>query len=336
VNRRTARAVQSQLVAPPFTGSNGEDPQVSSVSRFHDEEWDFSNEDRNPSATVAAKKIRWPFRMPGGGLFTDPPWRSLLTASKQFIYAMRWHPLDGPPSAPQSLANLFGALKPFIAHLASQGNPILRFKDVLPHHCEDYIEGILGSTLSAARKYHLLHVVEKLFQYRQLVTDGLMADPFQGRLARRIAGYSHAIRLEGQTQAIPDEILGPLVRASLDYVDRLADYLLDACEAVEDIRERKGSFEYWPRRWAREHPPAAYGLDGTRLENGLSSVRHLNRELCYLQAACFVLIAFSTGMRVSEILALQVGCCEIQKEPGQADLVWLRSRVFKFQGYPRA
>ena len=63
-------------------------------------------------------------------------------------------------------------------------------------------------------------------------------------------------------------------------------------------------------------------------------MRQLNKELNYLQTACFVLIAFATGMRVSEILSLREGCCETQKESGQADLVWLRSRVFKMQGVP--
>jgi hypothetical protein len=32
---------------------------------------------------------------------------------------------------------------------------------------------------------------------------------------------------ENQTRIIPDEILGPLVRAALEYVDDFADYLLD-------------------------------------------------------------------------------------------------------------
>ena len=83
-----------------------------------------------------------------------------------------------------------------------------------------------------------------------------------------------------------------------------------------------------------DHVPSTYGLDGTKFESGVRSVRQLNKELNYLQTACFVLIAFATGMRVSEILSLREGCCETQKESGQADLVWLRSRVFKMQGVP--
>ena len=103
---------------------------------------------------------------------------------------------------------------------------------------------------------------------------------------------------------------------------------------LRSIRKQKRNFMYRSRRCVREHAPAAYGLKGSKFENGLASVRQLNIELCYLQTACFVLIAFATGMRVSEILSLQAGCCETQKEPGQADLVWLRGRVFKMQGVP--
>ena len=77
------------------TGQSGgwraQNPEVSSVSRFWDEVWDFSNEDKNPALGTHQKKIYWSFRMPGGGVFTDPLFLSLLTASKQFLYAVRWH-----------------------------------------------------------------------------------------------------------------------------------------------------------------------------------------------------------------------------------------------------
>ena len=58
------------------------------------------------------------------------------------------------------------------------------------------------------------------------------------------------------------------------------------------------------------------GLDGTKFEKGCAvpSVRQLNTELSYLQTACFVLIAFATGMRVSELLSLGKAAVETQKE----------------------
>ena len=52
------------------------------------------------------------------------------------------------------------------------------------------------------------------------MTDGLVIHPFDGESVRQVVGYGYASQLERQTEIIPDEILGPLVRASLEYVDR--------------------------------------------------------------------------------------------------------------------
>ena len=332
MNSRMAHALRHGLVAPESIGSDGENPRVSAVSRFDDDVWDFSNEDGNPAR--ADRKICWSFRTSQGTLFTDPQFQSLLIGFKQLIYALRWHPIDSAPFGVSALCSLFRLGKLFVDHLLAYPMPVLRFKDVLPHHCEDYIEEVLNCGLSASYKYHRINILQKLFLYRQVMKDGLVIEPLKGESAHKMAGYTRASELESQTQIIPDEILTPLVRAALEYVDRFADYLLDACEGVEDIRERQRWFGVWARRYVHKHASAAYGLDGSKFENGLRSLRHLNQELCYLQTACFVLIAFMTGMRISELLALREGCCEIETEPGHADLVWLRSRVFKMQGVP--
>jgi integrase len=335
MNRQTAYALRSGLVEPQFFGCDSEDPKVSAVSRFDDEVWDFTNEDENPARSHTDTRICWSFRTPQGVLFTSPRFKSLLTGLKQFIYALRWHPIDSAPLAVSALICTFRRAQRFVHHLLAYPTPVLRFKDVLPHHCEDYIEEVLSCGLSASYKYHCLNILAKLFFYRRVMKDGLVIEPLKGESAHRMAGYTRASQLESQTQIIPDDILTPLVRAALEYVDRFADYLLDACECIEGIRERHRWFGVWARRYVHKHASAAYGLDGSKFENGLRSLRHLNKELCYLQTACFVLIAFMTGMRLSELLSLREGCCETEAEPGQVDLVWLRSRVFKMQGVPK-
>ena len=334
MNGQIACALGDRLAATEFSGSDRDNPRVSAVSRFDDDVWDFSNEDKNPARSSTDTKVCWSFRTPQGGLFTHPRFKFLLTGFKQFIYALRWHPIDSAPFAVSALISTFRRAQRFVHHLLAYPTPVLRFKDVLPYHCEDYVEHVLSCGLSASYKYHCISVLQKLFLYRRVMKDGLVIEPLKGESAHEMAGYTKASQLESQTEIIPDEILTPMVRAALEYVDRFADYLLDACEGVEDIRERKRWFGVWARRYVHEHAPAAYGLDGSKFENGLSSLRQLNRELCYLQTACFVLIAFITGMRLSEILSLREGCCETETEPGHADLVWLRSRVFKMQGVP--
>ena len=82
--------------------------------------------------------------------------------------------------------------------------------------------------------------------------DGLVVDPFQGKPpVRKIAGYSHASEAETQTAIIPDEILGPLVRLALEYVDSAADYLFDALHGIEGIRKAGRNFEYRANRYLR-------------------------------------------------------------------------------------
>jgi len=117
MKRETAPVLRSGLVAPQLNGSDGENPKVSAVSRFDDDVWDFSNEDENPARSRTDTKICWSCRMPQGGLFTDPRFKSLLTALKQFIYALRWHPIDSAPFGVTALCCMFRLGKQFVDHL---------------------------------------------------------------------------------------------------------------------------------------------------------------------------------------------------------------------------
>ena len=125
------------------------------------------------------------------------------------------------------------------------------------------------------------------------------------------------------------------MRASLQYVE-FSGFLLDLSDGVEKIRGcmDPDHFLYLGTRHLRRHAPAAYPLIGTGLEISVRSFRQLNTEMSHLQTACFVLIAFATGMRLSELLSLEEGCCQTETAPEQPDLVWLLSRVFKMQGVP--
>ena len=60
------------------SGDRADNPEVSLTSRFWDDVWDFSKEDANPAMGSHDKRIYWSFKMPGGGLFTDARFRSLV------------------------------------------------------------------------------------------------------------------------------------------------------------------------------------------------------------------------------------------------------------------
>ena len=328
-------SLQSPVTPETQRDERGDNPRVSSISRFCDDVWDFSDENKNPATGRADKRICWSFTLPGGGLFTDARFRSLLTASKQFVYALRWRPIDTPSYSPASLRNLFRSLKRFIAHLVGYSNPVLRFKDVLPHHCDDYLLKLSSSDASRATRYGQVQILHMLFRYRGAMQDGLVVDPLNGDSVVRIVG-KNADSLGRKTEIIPEDVLGPLVRASLQYVDQFSGYLLDCADELERIRTSTtpDQFPYLATRHLRRHAVTSYPLGGTSLEMGVRSLRQLSTELCHLQTACFVVIAFATGMRLSELLSLQEGCCQVVAEPGKPDLIWLHGRVFKMQGMP--
>ena len=319
---------------PKFPGWKGDNPQVSTISLFHDDIWDFSKENQNPASDRSAKRMSWAFETPDGSRFTKPRFRQMLIAFKQFLFGLGWHPINAAPLSASTLISVFRQTKRFVLHLLKYSNPVLRFRDVLPHHCEDYIGDLMRSSFNVGYKYHCLNALEKLFVYRHVMQDAMIIDPLNGETSGKVLGWAISSLLEAQTEVIPDETLGLLVRASIDYIDRFACYLLDVSEAVEAVRQPGRRLDANSSGCLRLHSPSSYGLSGTKLEQGVASLQELNKELCYLQTACFVLIAFSTGMRVSEILSLKEDCCEIQAEPGQADLIWLHSRVFKMQGVP--
>ena len=327
-------SLRSPIKPKAWRDERDDNPQVSAISWFCDDVWDFSDENKNPATGRSDKRICWSFALPGGGLFTDARFRSLLTASKQFVYALRWRPIDTPSYSPASLRNLFRSLKGFIAHLVGYSSPVLRFKDVLPHHCDDYLLRLTSSDTSRADRYRRVQILHTLFRYREAMQDGLVIDPLNGESVVKIVGNN--AHSGSKTEIIPEDVLGPLVRASLQYVDQFSGYLLDRAGELEKIRASAtpDQFPYLGTRHLRRHAVTPYPLGGTRLEMGVRSLRQLSTELCHLQTACFVVIAFATGMRLSELLSLQEGCCQVVTEPGQPDLIWLHGRVFKMQGVP--
>lgn len=237
-----------------------------------------------------------------------------------------------------TLVGVFAKAKRFVLHLLEYPSPVLQFSDVLPYHCQEYVAKLLNSDLNIGYKYHCLSALEKLRLYSRIMQHGMVVEPLNGEHPGDVVGWDLASLLESQTEVIPDDVLGQLVRASLEYIDHFSGFLLDASDAVEQIRHMERRVGRRPNERAiqflQRHDSSPYRLDGTRFQTGLSSVRDLNRELCFLQTAAFILIAFATGMRISEILSLREGCCKIQTSPGEADLVWLHSRVYKMQGVP--
>ncbi len=225
----------------------------------------------------------------------------------------------------------------FIVHLLSYPNPVLRFSDVLPHHCEDYVKNILGAGLSKSTASGFLSSLSQLFAYSKSINYGLVIDPLGGRSVRDL---TKKLKRTKKTKIVPEKTLGEIFRASLQYIELFAPYLFSAAELVaplrkhfQKIRHRPDSTEFYVEAAAQmaKHGGAQAQLQGTRLQGGVTSVKELHQQFDYLQFACFVIVAITTGMRLSELMSMRRGGWEIESHPGEEDLFWVKSRIFKMQ-----
>ena len=158
------------------------------LSRFHDEVWDFSNEDQNPATDKSAKRIRWGFEMPKGGRFTDPVFRHLLLASKQFIYALRWHPIDEVPLAASAIIQMFARTKRFIDHLLSYPIRFSGSKMYCPTIVKTIFKPFWAALSARATNTMCFTFSSDLFQYRGVMIDGLVMDPFRRAVGPQVRG----------------------------------------------------------------------------------------------------------------------------------------------------
>jgi integrase len=312
-------------------------PAISAISRFEDLIWDFSNETGSVSRTQTDKQVKWNFMTPEGFWFVDKRYIKLMRASKQFIFALRWHPIEGPSMSLASLRTKWSYIVRFIVHLLSYPIPVLRFSDVLPHHCEDYVKNIVGAGLSRSSACGFLYALSQLFAYSKSIEYGLVIDPLGGRSA---GDLTKKLKRSKKTKIIPENTLGEIFRASVEYIEVFSPYLFSAAEMVarlrgdfQKLRSRPDSTDFYLEAAAQlsklDNVPAQ--LQGTRLQGGVTSVKALHEQFDYLQFACFVIVAITTGMRLSELMSMRRGCLEIESHPGEEDLFWVKSRIFKMQ-----
>lgn len=314
-------------------------PRVSTLSRFLDLVWDFTKEITNPAYQPKGKKILWAFEVKEGELFSHRKYASLMHSCKQLMYAMLWNPEQNRRAKPNTAIHHWLFIRHFVIYLANRKYPILRFKDVTPFVVDEYVKSLegqdgRGKKRSKRARYPYHYCLKLLYIYRQKVTDSLTFDPFGGESPGKGLGV---IRDRGaKTPHIPDDILTKLVTAALDYVDRHSEFLIEAATVIERIVKKYGGRD---ERLIESHVQRQLSeLVSRRAAGGkiTSDLGELKRttiagHLIRLRTSCYILVAFVTGMRVSEILSLKEGCVETEyTEDGE--FVWVNSTLHKTLG----
>jgi integrase len=313
----TARSAAPTVIEMPSTENRQRDWFLRD-SKWEDPRWVF--EPTNLLEEEARLQILWDFRLPSGRRFTDPAYASLRETTKQLIATVRTRSLfTGLPQRARTAIGHFFSVRPLLIWMDREGysrfeqldiEAILKFRHVLAERKGAHGNYVTPNTLSEH-----YDVLSYLYRLRDELGDGLLVDPFVGRSPRQLAG---ALGGASYGKHTPDAIAVPLIQRSIEFLEMGAIDVLRAREAygvaMADALTR-----------IRKNPNCnipvldAIGTIPIHTPRGIQRIfriQDLSDLIDMLYAACFVVIAYLVGPRVSEILHLRAGCVETRAQPG--------------------
>jgi hypothetical protein len=324
-----------RAAAPPDLASQRD--WFLSNSQWTDARWSFS-----PTNLLEEERpiqIAWDFPLPGGGHFTDTAHAPLLESARRFIALTRCRSRStGRPQRAATVRILFIRLRCLIIWMDREG--FHRFADLDSAAIQRY------RATTAARRTRLgariapttLEVADRLLRYlhhfREEVGDGLPTDPCRDPGAPAATGGRQAPR--GSIPYTPDAVAVPLVQGAIAFLTESAIDILCAREryaAACDRARRRGC----QRDRCRRAGLAAVRSRPIRLPAGCVSTdspADLGELVDRLYIACFVVISYLVGPRVSEVLSLRAGCVKpLAAVEGAAptDLSVIAGSIFKLE-----
>jgi len=306
---------------------------ASSRSRFGDDVWHLDI--HVAGLFPGGKRVCWDAFMPDGSRLTDPQHAGLLRAAKQFLWSMAVDPPSGQKrSSPSTLSRNSVVLRVIVRWMISEDLTSFSTLDAsaVQRLCV-WLQRRPGrrrgrtATPSTVRSY--LVVIANMHRQRSKLDDAPRTDPLAGETANEAAGVSRTTA--GAIPFIPDALAVDLLSKSLTWVEVHAGDILRASELRGRVADELRAAGHPGWRVVREanqvmRCAAIPGPDGRPLILDLA----ISKAGARLADACFVLIAGFVGMRVSEILSMQVGAVE-RRPLGETglDQAYVVARLFK-------
>lgn len=311
------------------------DVRVSALSVFSDVKWDFTTEIGDASLCVVDRTINWEFKVADGRGSLDPVHGVMLLALKQLAYTLLF--LTKPRKC-VSVVRMVARLKGFVSFLGGGEHPIYRFQDVLESDLERYVDHLRlrhdgHGEVHPSTLARQLMTLNKLFDYQHYLSDHLRYRPTKETTPAKVAGCRNRPRVT--TEAVPDPDLKALIDSALHYTQNLAPAILKCLREYMRFAQSSGVNSIRHKNTRAWHIKRFFsGREDFR------SSAELNSSLISLRTACFIVIAFSTGMRLSEIMATRRNCVRRQFDPHHGVFYWIHSLLFKTQkknsGSPRS
>jgi integrase len=279
-------------------------------------------------------QLHWDFALPGGRCLTDGRFAGLLQSSRELIAIIRCQSLtSGLPQRAKTVEGYFYYLRGLLRWMIQAG--LTRFSDLDETALLQFQQslaarpGIGRASLASTTVQKYLYLFTYLFRFRSELSDGLQFDPFPGRSHGEIAGVRDAeIRRWPHT---PDAVAVALMQGAADLVSTESVWILRArqvcADAMASAMQRARSKEVWRKAANRALQQASVGQCSCK--HPMRTVKDLTRMIEMLYAACFAVISYLVGPRLSEILHLCAGC--VQRRDDDTSIAVISGAIYKKQ-----
>ncbi len=265
--------------------------------------------------------LHWNFALPSGLRFTDEPFASLLRSSRQLIACIRSRSLStGLAQRAVTTAGYFLHLRELVRWMEQagigrfadlDGEALLQFQRALAER-----PGIGRAALSPATLQKYLYLLIYLYRARGDIDDALLVDPAHHGRPEAGSGHGDGLRHWPHT---PDAIAVALVQGATDLVAHGATQILHARQVYAQAMDaacRRGCGDN-ARTNAANRALQQAGIVVPFRSQPIGTVDELSLMIEMLYAACFVVISYLVGPRVSEIVHLEAGCVQVRNARGE-------------------
>lgn len=224
--------------------------------------------------------------------------------------------LGGISYAPSTSKTQIIWVRNFLLHLNAEGH--YRLSTITARQIQSafnryHKNGMSGELNTAATVKQRMGIVSKIYRLGRYIDDGLIEDPFPEKYRKRI---SVGLKLSLKWEAPPEPVCLMLLRESISFVELMAEdiirifikYTVGVDAALGGTSYVKKKVSIAARKFISDesfsNSEAAnkfiIGLNATKPQDIAFLLRHL-------LSACFVIISYTSGARVSEVRRAGMG-----------------------------
>ena len=314
--------------------------KISHSSFYEDNKWSFQTE--FPEYNLSEVTVNFTILLSDGTYLTDDKNTVYLEQVKDFYYTMLTNPVSSRPKLTTYRKSMDRGIKWLIGYMKHAG--IKKLCEINSYDAEDFllqtattrIKNKEGEPITNRLLATRVEGVDWLFEQEPKMKDGLKVNIFEEYGGRtkwsRAAAEKVFDRKESRTLEMPDEVAKEIIECAISDL-AIADCLDDIYEVDKKYIKKEIRLKNW--QYVRGKIYQSHGFWDGRIEYHKRS--SLEAQLC---AACYIIIALLTGMRLHEILNIQYGveknwCSEILETDGRLfNISFVISKTTKLEAKP--